>query len=82
MTLQEAKKLKKGDLVLDKRSGVTYPVWFTELIPKERNVYGHDRVSVICLLSKEPETSYVKGIRVDTARTIGFCHKQLVLVNQ
>ena len=82
MTLQEAKKLKKGDLVLDKRSGETYPVWFTELIPKEKNYYGQRMVSVVCLLSNEPVTSYLKGIRVETARTTNFCHKRLTLVNE
>jgi len=82
MTLQEAKKLKKGDLVLDKRSRETYPVWFTELIPKGKNYYGQNRVSVVCLLSNEPDVSYVKGIRVATARTINFCHKRLTLVNE
>lgn len=81
MTLREAKRLKKGDKVLDRRSGKVFPVWFTEMIPKERNAYGKDCVSVICLLSKQPVTSYVKGFRVDTARTISFCHKQLTLVN-
>ena len=80
MTLQEAKRLKKGDQVLDRRSGSTYRVWFTELIPKEKNYYGQDRISVVCCLSKGPETSYIKGIRVDTARTINFCHKRLALV--
>ena len=29
MTLQESKKLKKGDQVLDKRSGEISQAWFT-----------------------------------------------------
>ena len=82
MTLREAKRLKKGDKVLDRRSGNVFPVWFTELIPKERNYYGQDRISVVCLLSNGPETSYIEGIRVDTARTLNFCHKQLTLVTE
>ena len=79
MTLQEANRLTKGDLVCDRRSGVTYPVWFTELIPKEKNYYGQDIVSVHCLLSKIVSSS-ANDITIETARTINIGHKHLALV--
>ena len=78
MTIQEAKTLKRGDIVFDKRTGTSYEVWFTRFIPKDKSAKKQDAVAVEVLLQQKPVLHNIRGVgTAEVARTRTFGHKRL-----